>query len=375
VAFANGNIVYSEFAYPLRKEIVPIRAAALLAALVPIVIILIMQIRIRSFWDINNAILGLLYSLITATVFQVMLKCLIGGLRPHFLAVCDPDVPPFGQQAGTGWTQIMYNRSICRGDKDKIDDSLESFPSGHSTAAFAGFIFLFLYLNAKLKAFANYHPSYWKLIAVYTPVLGATLIAGALTINDFHNFYDVVAGAIIGTTMAVSAYRMVYASVWDFRFNHVPVARDAAFGYGVAQKGHEGFREAVATRKAGWGAHEGHVFGGAPFDAIPPPAGSVGVPATEPAASGAGTGASPAGGTADAGAGAGARSRRFGMRARSADGGAGVGENQPGAEKLSRRPIGAGMFRRGDENVWVSLGWLILWWVCGLCWSAVWGKS
>jgi hypothetical protein len=28
-----------------------------------------------------------------------------------------------------------------------------------------------------------------------------------------------------------------------------------------------------------------------------------------------------------------------------------VGENQPEAEKLSRRPIGAGMFRRGDENV------------------------
>jgi diacylglycerol diphosphate phosphatase/phosphatidate phosphatase len=346
VAFANGNIVYPEFAYPLGKEIVPIWAAALLAALVPILIVLIMQIRIRSFWDINNAILGLLYSLITAAVFQVMLRCLIGGLHPHFLAVCDPEVPPFGQQHGTGWAKIMYDRSICRGDKDQIDDSLESFPSGHSTAAFAGFIFLFLYLNAKLKVFANYHPSYWKLIAVYTPVLGATLIAGALTIDEFHNWYDVVAGAIIGTVMAVSAYRMVYASVWDFRFNHVPVARNVAFGYGVAQKGYEGFREAVATRKAGWGAHEDHVFGGAPFDAIPPTAGSVGVPDTEPAVSGAGTGASTADGAADAGT---ARSRRFGMRARGADGGAAVGENQPEAEKVPRRPIGAGMFR-GDEN-------------------------
>lgn len=88
----------------------------------------------------------------------------------------------------------MYDRSICRGNKDEIDDSLESFPSGHSTAAFAGFIYLFLYLNAKLKVFANYHPSYWKLIAVYAPVLGATLIAGALTIDEFHNWYDVVAG-------------------------------------------------------------------------------------------------------------------------------------------------------------------------------------
>ena len=347
MTFANGNIVYPEFAYPLRKEIVPIWAAALLAALVPIFFILVMQIRIRSFWDANNAILGLLYSLIAAAVFQVMLKCLIGGLRPHFLAVCDPDVPPFGYQSGTGWNRIMYDRSVCRGDKDEIDDSLESFPSGHSTAAFAGFIYLFLYLNAKLKVFANYHPSYWKLIAVYAPVLGATLIAGALTIDEFHNWYDVVAGAIIGTAMAVSAYRMVYASVWDFRFNHVPVARDIGFGYGVAQKGYEGFREAVATRKAGWGAHEGHVFGGAPFDAVPPPPGSLGVPPPAPAAGDAGTAS-----TASAGAGTGAtpRSRRFGvLRARSADGGG--GDNQAETERVSRKPIGAGMFRRGDENV------------------------
>jgi len=47
-----------------------------------------MQLRIRSFWDFNNAVMGLLYSLINAAVFQVFLKWLIGGLRPHFLAVC-----------------------------------------------------------------------------------------------------------------------------------------------------------------------------------------------------------------------------------------------------------------------------------------------
>lgn len=297
----------------------------------------------------NNAILGLLYSLITAAVFQVMLKCLIGGLRPHFLAVCNPEVPPFGQQAGTGWTSIMYDRSICRGDKDEIDDSLESFPSGHSTAAFAGFIYLFLYLNAKLKVFANYHPSYWKLIAIYTPVLGATLIAGALTIDEFHNWYDVVAGAIIGTAMAFSAYRMVYASVWDFRFNHVPIARDVGFGYGVAQAGYAGFKEAVATRKAGWGAHEGHVFGGAPFDAVLPPPGSIGVPATDPVVSGTGARAAGAGVGAGVDDGAGARSRRFGLRSRNADDG--TGDGQAEAENASRRPLRGSMFRRGDENV------------------------
>ena len=75
--------MYPEFAYPMRNEIVPIWAAALLAALIPIAVFLIMSIRVRSFWDVNNATIGLFYSLITAAVFQVFVKWLIGGtLQP-----------------------------------------------------------------------------------------------------------------------------------------------------------------------------------------------------------------------------------------------------------------------------------------------------
>jgi PAP2 superfamily len=129
----------------------------------------------------------------------------------------------------------------------------------------AGFAFLYFYLNAKLKVFSNHHPAMWKLIALYAPLLGATLIAGALTIDEFHNWYDVVAGAIIGSVMAISAYRMVYASVWDFRFNHIPLTRHTPFAYGGGSPGAGGFESAVWTHKAGWGYEE--ALGGAPFDA------------------------------------------------------------------------------------------------------------
>ncbi|CZT08339.1 related to diacylglycerol pyrophosphate phosphatase DPP1 [Rhynchosporium graminicola] len=259
VYFQDGEIVYPQFAYPMRNEIVPIWAAALLAALVPIAIFLIMQIRIRSFWDVNNATIGLLYSLITAAVFQVFLKWLIGGLRPHFLAVCKPNIPAVtAEETGNGLRQIMYDRKICTGKESEIDDSLESFPSGHSTAAFAGFVFLSIYLNAKLKVWSNYHPAMWKLIATYAPILGATLIAGALTIDEFHNWYDCVAGATIGTVMAFSSYRMVYASIWDWRTNHIPLNRATPFpGSGAGVE----LEHAVFTRQAGWGYEDG-VHGG-----------------------------------------------------------------------------------------------------------------
>lgn len=255
ITFSDGEIVYPEFAYPLRDEIIPIWLAAFLAAMVPIAAILLMQIRVRSFWDVNNGVIGLLYSLITAAVFQVFLKWLIGGLRPHFLEVCKPDVTRARARAGLnakGFHQLYFTPDICTGDEKEINDSLESFPSGHTTAAFAGFVYLYLYLNAKLKVFSNYHPAMWKLVLIYAPILGAVLIGGALTIDEYHNWYDVFAGAVIGTVMAFSAYRMTYAAVFDWRYNHIPLNRGSAFAYGGGGDG----IDAVFTRKAGWGASQ-----------------------------------------------------------------------------------------------------------------------
>lgn len=56
--------------------------------------------------------------------------------------VCKPRIPEVGVDdvagllnTGTGLRQIMYTRTICSGDRKEINDSLESFPSGHATAA------------------------------------------------------------------------------------------------------------------------------------------------------------------------------------------------------------------------------------------------
>jgi len=174
----------------------------------------------------------------------------------------------------------MYDRRVCTGDKKEINDSLESFPSGHSTAAFAGFVFLFLYFNAKLKLLSNHHPAYWKMVLTFSPLLGAVLIAGALTIDEFHNWYDCLAGAIIGTVMALTAFRMVYASVFDWRFNHIPLPRSgkgaADFaGFRYTRGECEEWMTAMVTRRAGFGEGiEG--VSGAPGDAVAVSGGAAG---------------------------------------------------------------------------------------------------
>ncbi|ORY61907.1 phosphatidic acid phosphatase type 2/haloperoxidase [Leucosporidium creatinivorum] len=225
VDFSDGEIIYPQFAYPLRNEIIPIWAAAMIAFFVPFVVFCIVQIRVRSFEDFNCAVFGVLYSLINAAVFQVFIKWLIGGLRPHFLTVCAPVIPE--GIVGNGFQSIYFTRSICTGDAKEINDSLESMPSGHSTAAWAGLLFLSLYLNGHLKIFADTRSQFWKMIVFFAPLLGAFLITGALTIDEYHNWlYDCLAGAIIGSCSAIASYRLSYASIWDFRFNHVPLPRD-----------------------------------------------------------------------------------------------------------------------------------------------------
>ncbi|KAF8709219.1 Acid phosphatase-like protein, partial [Rhizoctonia solani] len=221
----DGDVVYPTFSYPRRKSIIPIWLDALLAILIPTLFFIIAQIRVRSFYDFNTAFWGVIWAIASTTLFQVFIKTLIGGFRPHFLSVCNPDLSRIG--SGTGFQGIMYDISICSPDANKahLRDATKSFPSGHTTAAAAGYVYLSLYFNAKMKIFSNERPHFYKLLVFLAPLLGACLIGGVLTVDNSHHWYDVIAGAIIGTIGALSAFRMSYASIWDYRFNHIPLPR------------------------------------------------------------------------------------------------------------------------------------------------------
>jgi membrane-associated phospholipid phosphatase len=164
--------------------------------------------------------MGLGYALATTTLLVSVIKWVFGGLRPHFLAVCTPTVTI---------TPIptYHPASICTGRSPyEIKEAQMSFPSGHSSAAFAGFGFLALYLNAKYKVFGHGEDgrrvSHWKLVMFVLPWLVAVLIAASKIRDGWHHPVDVVFGAFIGTVLAHLAFKMVFRSVYNLRDNHVP---------------------------------------------------------------------------------------------------------------------------------------------------------
>ncbi|KAF8159155.1 phosphatidic acid phosphatase type 2/haloperoxidase [Crassisporium funariophilum] len=294
----SSNTVNTDYGYPKRNQIVPIIGDAILAVFAPIVTIVITNLlgigtyyplgtlipksRRRgtlflmrgSFWNVNNGCMGVIYSVMTGATIQIIMKLVIPGMRPHFLTVCDPQLGP--DVKGSGYRGMYFDTSICRDHSNpdrqgEIANALQSFPSGHSVAAWAGLFYLSLYLNAHLKIFSNYHPSYWKLLAFVTPLVGATLIVGTLNLDMSHNWYDILAGSLIGILMAILGYRMCFASVWDFRWNHFPLRRGAnrrreeVYGLGYTEQEMRDWCGGCATRRAGWGVANGR-FCGAPGD-------------------------------------------------------------------------------------------------------------
>ena len=254
----SGNIVNPDLAYPYRGWIIPSWLSGLISFIIPYSVYLLAQIRLRSAWDASNALMGTAWSVLLATVFQVVLKSLTGGLRPSFLEVCMPDIELAKDPAhnktglnGVGFHNIMYTIEICtQTDKDKLHTAMTSFPSGHSSAGFASFGFLFLWLNSKLKVWADYRPAFWKMVATVLPLLAALTNACILTVDMAHHWYDILGGSVLGCAMALVSYRATYAAVWDPRYNHLPLHGREAFVYGADTVDYAAL---TLTRKVGWG--------------------------------------------------------------------------------------------------------------------------
>ncbi|KAH8687203.1 phosphatidic acid phosphatase type 2/haloperoxidase [Tricladium varicosporioides] len=210
-----------ELDYPWRPEPISSVACALVVTCIPIIITAIFQIRKPNVWDFHASGIGVLKAVVATTFVCTVLKQVIGGFRPHFIDICKPDMAQVFKELDR--ERYWFNSNACTGESYDIKKAMQSFPSGHSANSFAAGTFLSLYINAKLKAFANYTSEFWIFIVTLTPILGASLIAGSMYLSNQHHGEDIGFGLIIGVSIGMLAYRSGYSAVFDWRYNHVPL--------------------------------------------------------------------------------------------------------------------------------------------------------
>ncbi|XP_020554263.1 putative lipid phosphate phosphatase 3, chloroplastic isoform X4 [Sesamum indicum] len=139
-----GKDMMSDFKYPLKSSTVPPWAVPIYAIIMPLIVFLLFYLRRRDVYDLHHTILGLLFSVLITAVLTDAIKDAVGRPRPDFFWRCFPD----GKDAYDQWGNV-----VCHGDKSVIRQGHKSFPSGHTSWAFAGLGFLSLYLAGKIKAF------------------------------------------------------------------------------------------------------------------------------------------------------------------------------------------------------------------------------
>lgn len=240
----------------------------------------------RKLWELNVGWLGMTLALAGAWFITNGMKNLFGKPRPDLLSRCNPDLANYakyivgGLDVADGY-QRLVSAAICRGVEGRdLADGFRSYPSGHSSSAAAGLIYLSLFISSKfaitvpflapgaqgLSAAATAFPSrggssrantiasstaaahdpsntqlfaahnarlasvrrqgaappIYLLIFAITPFAASVWIAASRWFNFRHHGFDILFGYLIGAATALLA----------FRWYHLPISQGAGWAWG-----------------------------------------------------------------------------------------------------------------------------------------------
>jgi len=180
--------------YPLRADTVPSWSLALLWIGCALIILLHAYFN-KNWQDFHHGWLSLYACVCFVNVVTISLKVYAGRYRPDWI-------------------------STFSADND--NEGRFSFPSGHSSNAFASMIWLTLYLLGKYRAF---HPvqtvGFTGSALLSSPIAVAFFVAVSRTRDYKHNFSDITAGALLGVLVAYFVYFLYYPPL-SSRRSHLP---------------------------------------------------------------------------------------------------------------------------------------------------------
>ena len=178
----------------------------LYAAGIPLIVLILWTLTWRpDFHKAHITILGLAISLLTTTFLTDVLKDAIGRPRPDLIARCKPN------------SSAPHDRhvtiDICtETHHHTLHDGWRSFPSGHSSVAFAGLTWLALFLASQTHLLRP-RASLITVLLCLAPLLGAALIAISRLEDYRHDIGDVICGSALGFVVAYFNWRRYYPSL------------------------------------------------------------------------------------------------------------------------------------------------------------------
>lgn len=163
-------------------------------------------------------------SIVLSGVITDIVKNAVGRPRPDLLSRCQPS-------SDTKENTLVTIDVCTQADGYKLQDGWRSFPSGHSSFAFAGLGFLSLFLAGQLHVFrySTGGRDLSRTLAFLAPLIGAVVIAISRCEDYRHDVYDVCTGSILGMTVAYWSYRRHWPALSSSTSDepHPPPGHDA----------------------------------------------------------------------------------------------------------------------------------------------------
>ena len=153
----------------------------------------------------HTTTLGLAITILLTALLTDIIKNTVGRPRPDLLSRCSP--------ARNTPTTTLVTVSVCtESDHHKLHDGWRSFPSGHSSVAFAGLGWLALFLASQTHCFRA-RANLLLVLLCLAPLGGAGLIAVSRLEDSRHDVGDVIVGGVIGCVVAYANWRRYYPSL------------------------------------------------------------------------------------------------------------------------------------------------------------------
>ncbi|KAF7308881.1 Lipid phosphate phosphatase 1 [Mycena kentingensis (nom. inval.)] len=196
--------------HPHKKNQISGATNHFVALLVPAAVVLATSLYQLSFVSLHHGALALLSGRGMTRLFTNILKNKVGRLRPDFLARCKWDT----------------EKLKCTGKAKDILDGRRSFPSGHSSAVFAGMTFLAFYIAGQTAAWCFHAPlptaslrssRLARFCVTLLPIWWAVYV-GVTRVEDYrHHKEDVIVGGLMGIVCATISYLAFWPSPFTDR--------------------------------------------------------------------------------------------------------------------------------------------------------------
>ncbi|XP_033160645.1 putative phosphatidate phosphatase [Drosophila mauritiana] len=147
-------------------------------------------------------------------------KYTIGRLRPHFLAVCQPQMADGSMCSDPVNLHRYVENYECAGEGFTVEDVRQarlSFPSGHSSLAFYAMIYVALYLQRKITWRGSKLSRHFVQFIV---VMVAWYTALSRVMDHWHHWSDVLSGSLLGVAGALITAHYI-ARMFDDRASNI----------------------------------------------------------------------------------------------------------------------------------------------------------